>query len=386
MKIGEFAERAGVTIRTLRYYDKIGLLKPLKKSSSGYRLYSEEDFFRLQQITTLKFLGLSLEEIHKILCETGENLEDIIKIQREYLENKKRHIESVIGVLQKTENQIKNKGCLETDKLIDIIKMTNMENNIIQQYKTEENLNLRKKFHSYNVNKIDWHQWCYDNMRIPKNARILELGCGTGELWYKNSKNIKKNWNIILSDLCENMIFSTKQNLKDIKYNFQYEKIDAQHIPYKNESFDVIIARHMLYLVPDIEKALAEIKRVLVKGGKLYLTTNSKDAMSELNELIEKFDSKLGLHNNGMCNRFDLEHGQDVLKIYFSKINLNILEGRILVDNAESVVSYKASSIKGRDTLVGEKRKAFQQYVQKYIDINKRISITTKAGIFEAIK
>lgn len=200
MKIGEFAERAGVTIRTLRYYDKIGLLKPLKKSSSGYRLYSEEDFFRLEQITILKILGLSLEEIHKILCETGENLEDIIKIQREYLENKKRHIESVIGVLQKTENQIKNKGCLETDKLIDIIKMTNMENNIIQQYKTEENLNLRKKFHSYNVNKIDWHQWCYDNMRIPKNARILELGCGTGELWYKNSKNIKKlEYNFIRS-------------------------------------------------------------------------------------------------------------------------------------------------------------------------------------------
>ena len=60
---GEFARKANVTIRTLRFYDKQGILKPNKISSSGYRLYTDEDFGRLQKILSLKYLGFSLEEI-----------------------------------------------------------------------------------------------------------------------------------------------------------------------------------------------------------------------------------------------------------------------------------------------------------------------------------
>lgn len=56
MKISEFSKRAGISIKTLLHYDKIGLLKPSSKSDSGYRVYCEEDFLKLQQITTLKFI------------------------------------------------------------------------------------------------------------------------------------------------------------------------------------------------------------------------------------------------------------------------------------------------------------------------------------------
>ncbi len=52
--------------------------------------------------------------------------------------------------------------------------------------------------------------------------------------------------------------------------------------------------------------------------------------MKELNELVEKFDFKLGLHDNGMCHRFDLENGKPLLNKYFSRINMNILQGKIL--------------------------------------------------------
>ncbi len=57
MKIGEFAKRSGVTVKTLLHYDKIGLLKPYEKTEAGYRIYCEDDFLRLQQITTLKFIN-----------------------------------------------------------------------------------------------------------------------------------------------------------------------------------------------------------------------------------------------------------------------------------------------------------------------------------------
>ena len=61
---GEFAKLAGVTIRTIRYYDKIGLLKPTMILENGYRRYCNQDLITLQKILCLKELGFSLEEIY----------------------------------------------------------------------------------------------------------------------------------------------------------------------------------------------------------------------------------------------------------------------------------------------------------------------------------
>jgi DNA-binding transcriptional MerR regulator len=62
----QFAGIAGVTIRTLRYYDRIGLLK-VKRTKAGYRLYRLSDLERIEQIVALKFLGLSLPEIRRVI-------------------------------------------------------------------------------------------------------------------------------------------------------------------------------------------------------------------------------------------------------------------------------------------------------------------------------
>ncbi|NMM62006.1 methyltransferase domain-containing protein [Clostridium sp. P21] len=386
MKISEFAKKAGVTVKTLLHYDKIGLLKPTEKTDVGYRVYSEKDFLRLQHITTLKFIGLSLNEINQLLYETGENLESMISIQKKALEEKKKHIESVITVFNKAENQIKENEFLEVENLIDIIKLTNMEVKVKEQYKTAENFNLRGNLHSYNINKTDWNKWCFNQMKFPNTARILELGCGTGDLWYKNAYNINNNWSIILSDFSKGMLQSTREMLKEIDYEFMYQEIDAQDIPYEDESFDVVIARNMLYFVPDIEKALYEIKRVLVKDGVFYATTTAREAMTELNILVEKFDSNLGLNNNGMCDRFDDESGQKLLKKYFSEIKIDFLQGKIVVHEAEPIISYKASTINGSSILVGEKKQQFTKYIEDYIKEKGNISITTKGCIFKVKK
>ncbi|GAA0077777.1 MerR family transcriptional regulator [Clostridium sp. CTA-5] len=384
MKIGEFAKKSGVTVKTLLHYDKIGLLKPSKKTDCGYRIYCEDDFLKLQQITTLKFIGLSLNEIGHILHESGENLESMISIQKKALEEKKKHIDSVIEVFNKAQNTAKKNGFLDANNLINIIKITNMEKSVKEQYKSDKNLNLRSNLYSYNINKIDWDEWCFNQMEFPKNARILELGCGPGKLWSKNSKKIDKGLRITLSDFSKSMLKIAKEKLKSIDYDFIYKEINAEDIPYEDESFDIVIAQHMIYFVPNIEKALSEIKRVLSPNGKFYVTGNSCDSMRELNELVERFAPNIGLDNNGLSSRFSLEEGEKILKKYFNKVEVEILEGKIIVDDAKPVVSYKASTIQGSSILVGEKKKEFTKYLENYIKNNGNISITTKTGIFKA--
>jgi DNA-binding transcriptional MerR regulator len=374
LKIGEFAKRSGVTVKTLLHYDKIGLLKPSEKTEAGYRIYCEEDFLKLQQITTLKFIGLPLNEISHILYESGENLENMISIQKKALEEKKKHIDAVIEVFNRAKNTAKKNGFLDANNLIDLIKITNIESVVREQYKSDKK------------NKIDFDKWCFNQINFPQNARVLEVGCGTGKLWYKNKENIDENLDITLSDFSKGMLKSTKEKLKELKHNFNYEEINVENIPYEDESFDIVIARHMIYFSPNIEKALAEIKRVLVPGGIAYITVNSCETMAELNELAEKFDSSLGIDNNGYSVRFELENGDPIIRKYFSNVHVEILEGKIIVDDPEPVVSYKASTIQGSSILIGEKKKAFKKYLEDHIQKNGNISITTKTCIFKAMK
>lgn len=81
-QIGELASRIGVSIRTLRHYDSIGLLRPSGRTDSGYRLYSEADVLRLQRILTLRYLGFSLREIAEALTLPGCDQVDMLRAQR----------------------------------------------------------------------------------------------------------------------------------------------------------------------------------------------------------------------------------------------------------------------------------------------------------------
>src|SRR5690349_9788488 len=95
LRVREFAERAGVTVRALHHYDRLGLLRP-KRASSGYRLYSPEDLERLEQIIALKFLGIPLSQIKGLLGRGSRDLAAAFRRQRAALEEKRRLLDKAI--------------------------------------------------------------------------------------------------------------------------------------------------------------------------------------------------------------------------------------------------------------------------------------------------
>jgi len=95
----EFARLAGVTVRTLHHYDRLVLLKPSGYSHAGFRLYGERDIVRLQQIVTLKFIGFPLKEIKNILNRNSLDLAATLRLQREILANKRRHLDTAIAAI-----------------------------------------------------------------------------------------------------------------------------------------------------------------------------------------------------------------------------------------------------------------------------------------------
>lgn len=80
MRVGELARRAGLTVRTLHFYDEIGLLSPAGRTDSGYRMYGPEEALRLQQITSLRALGMPIERIKDMLGKDGTSAKDVLRM------------------------------------------------------------------------------------------------------------------------------------------------------------------------------------------------------------------------------------------------------------------------------------------------------------------
>lgn len=137
----EFARKAAVSVRTLRYYDQVGLLPPSHHTAAGHRLYTDEDLSCLQQILALKFLGLPLEEIKRWQQTGPHRLPEILALQKAMMQEKRAQIDAVIKAIEETEHQLHTAPC-SWDALIKTIQVIQMGNNQnwVKKYFTEEQL------------------------------------------------------------------------------------------------------------------------------------------------------------------------------------------------------------------------------------------------------
>lgn len=108
-RVQEFAQLAGVTVRALHHYDRVGLLKPTSRTGSSYRLYSESDLARLEQIVVLKFLGMPLREIRDLLSDES-SLEVALRRQQKVLAEKRRNLEQAIMAIRNAEKSLQLQG------------------------------------------------------------------------------------------------------------------------------------------------------------------------------------------------------------------------------------------------------------------------------------
>lgn len=124
----EFAELAGVTVRALHHYDRLGLLKPSYRSDAGYRLYSERDLARLEQIVVLKFLGLSLKSIGGLLKQDRGTLPDTLRRQQVVLVDKRNQLDKTIDAVATARSALGNTGEPAWTLITHIIRRIAMQN------------------------------------------------------------------------------------------------------------------------------------------------------------------------------------------------------------------------------------------------------------------
>jgi MerR family transcriptional regulator, thiopeptide resistance regulator len=161
--VREFAQLAGVTVRALHHYDRLGLLKP-SRTQAGYRLYSVRDLERLEQIVALKFLGIPLKQIGSLFHRGAPELSAALRMQRRVLEEKRRLLDNAIHAIQEAEKATPPGQRPDSALLTKIIEVIEMQDDMdwSKKYYSEEaqaKIEERKQLWSPELQERVYREW-----------------------------------------------------------------------------------------------------------------------------------------------------------------------------------------------------------------------------------
>ena len=379
---GQFAHMAEVSVRTIRYYDQQNILKPSYINESGARFYTDEDFVRLQQILLLKYLGFSLEDIREMtINDTDYHLmQNALNLQLKLIDDKIEQMQLVKQAIQDTSREISKNHTVNWSQMLHLIHLTGMEKSLKTQYQNASNISARIRLHEmYSQNQTGWFPWIYHNCKITDGMRILEIGCGDGTLWNENMAKLPQNISAVLSDISEGMLRDVRRRIgSDSRFSFQ--AFDCHRIPFASDSFDLVIANHVLFYCDDIAKVCREVSRILVPGGRFLCSTYGKQHMREITDLVQQFHKEIVLSAEVLYERFGLENGESLLAPYFPEIQMRRYEDAIEIAEAEPLISYILSCHGNQNQLLLNQYKEFREFVSARVADG--FHITKDAGIF----
>jgi len=215
-----------------------------------------------------------------------------------------------------------------------------------RQYRDASNLNARIQLHQqFSTNGYDFHRWIFDHVldALALDGELLEVGCGSAELWRKNLHRLPSGWHVTLTDFSPGMLETAKQVVAAHTDQFTVTEASVQELPFPDASFDVAIANHMLYHVPDRERALAELRRVLRPGGRLFAATNGQNHLRGMTELVAPFVSIAAPDRSNYERGFSLENGAEQLARHFARVSLDRYEDGLVITESGPLLAYLLS-------------------------------------------
>jgi ubiquinone/menaquinone biosynthesis C-methylase UbiE len=252
----------------------------------------------------------------------------------------------------------------------EVTTLSERERRLRAQYKDASVLNARMQVYKlFSTNPESVHRWILRQLRLPPGSRVLELGCGKGDLWLENRDRIPDDWEVVLSDFSPGMLRDAQAYLGALARRFRFAVVDARDIPFAAGSFDAVVANHMLYHIKSGRgQALSEIARVLRPGGRLYASTNGRSKRGGLGELVARFSPRAGKRRpattaDGMPATFHLEYGGDQLAPWFADVTVRRYKNELLVTDAAPLIAY----VRTWGKLDEEQMVAFAEYAEAEI-------------------
>jgi SAM-dependent methyltransferase len=198
------------------------------------------------------------------------------------------------------------------------------------QYASERNLAARSSLYAETTGLFAGDV-AFDAVAEAAPRRFLDIGCGTG--WFGARVQSELGATTVAVDQSERMVQLAREAGVHALVG------DVQALPFGDGEFDAAAANWMLYHVPDLDRGLAEIARVLRAGGLLVAITNGRDHLGELWELVGA-----GPERAGRDLGFSAENGEESLRRHFVAIEQRDASGTVRIDERDAIVRYVSST------------------------------------------
>jgi len=252
----------------------------------------------------------------------------------------------------------------------------NSEQVVKAQYKRPKNLNTRISIHQkYSVNKLGFGPWIVAHYEMHSGMKVLELGCGTGSMW-AGHLDLLQGSQLVLTDLSQGMLEAAQARLGQHPC-VSYRLVDIQSIPYPDHTFDMVLAHMMLYHVPDLNKGLSEVRRVLKPGGKFHCATYGEHGMLAYLAILLR-DSMMDTAGK----TFTLQNGQRILERYFDNVRCFNYEDALAVTDLDDLMDY-LDSLPSRAPLDTEERESVKQLLSQHMK-DGVLTLPKEYGMFTA--
>jgi SAM-dependent methyltransferase len=216
-------------------------------------------------------------------------------------------------------------------------------------YADDTQLDIRYRTHQlYTVDPVDFGRWTLERLARQTpwrgDERVLDMGCAGGDLLNEMARH-NAGWGALVGfDPSPGMVTKGTQMAAGLPVHLFVG--DAQALSIPDGSFDVVMARHMLFHVPDIHRAVAEAARALRPGGRFLSTTNSAHTMPEYWALHARAAARFPAmaQSDQVTTRFSLENGAAFLEPHFDRLETHTLPGTLRFPEAQPFVDYFAST------------------------------------------
>jgi SAM-dependent methyltransferase len=252
------------------------------------------------------------------------------------------------------------------------------------QYKDPSNLNARIALHAkYSQSDEPWYEWLIGRLDWVPGTRVLEVGCGSGALW-SNVAPLLPQIRLTLTDVSQGMVeaataaVASRTNIELVAAR----TCDAQDLTFEDTSFDVVVANHMLYHVPDPGRAAAEFARVLTPEGSLMAATNGPRHLDAVRELARATFGRSPL--DGAIKRFAPDNGLRILRGAFGSVSWHPHPSTMVCTDPADVYAFIASSPTGHEATPQQLRALRTAIDARFAAEGGSLEITTEAGTFVA--